>query len=74
MLTNTLFRSGKISVEYALDLASYLESELDYIPWDTFITAMVYFDRMLASSEVYGDFSVTNLICKNCFIVCSKLT
>ena len=61
-LRATFFRSGKVTVENALDITRYLENELEYIPWKTFVDNMVHFDRMLAGSNVFGDFSVSTFI------------
>ena len=52
-------RSGRVSVESALNLTLYLSQELDYIPWYTFYDVMLLFDRLLAGSTVYGDLRVS---------------
>lgn len=54
-------RSGKVSIEEVFELSNYLDNEHSYIAWDTFYSGIDYYDRMLASAEVYGDFTVKNL-------------
>ncbi|CAK8692596.1 unnamed protein product [Clavelina lepadiformis] len=50
-------RSGRESVEVALELTKYLVQEIDYIPWTTFLDAITYFERILGRSVIYGDFA-----------------
>ena len=52
-------RAGKVEVDAALNITRYLKNELEYIPWKTFLDNMVHFDRMLAGSNIFGDFSVS---------------
>jgi len=47
-----------VSVEAALDITRYLEKDLEYIPWKTFVDNMVLFDRNLAGSDIFGLLSV----------------
>jgi len=50
-------KSGKVSIEEVFELSNYLDNEHSYIAWDTFYSGIDYYDRMLASAEVYGDFT-----------------
>uniref|UniRef100_H2YKR5 Aminopeptidase n=1 Tax=Ciona savignyi TaxID=51511 RepID=H2YKR5_CIOSA len=52
-----LSRSGRIDISLALDLATYMVNEDEYIPWQTFLDAMTYCEYMLGASPIYGDFS-----------------
>jgi len=50
-------KSGKIAIEEVFEISSYLNNEHSYIAWDTFYSGIDYYDKMLASAEVYGDFT-----------------
>lgn len=54
----TIAQSRINSATSALEISSYLYQETDYIPWYTFNAHMLlHYDRMLASSTIYGEFS-----------------
>jgi hypothetical protein len=40
----------------ALELTSYLNRELDYVPWKSFFKSITYLDNMLSYSSCYGLF------------------
>ena len=49
------------------EISSYLNNEHSYIAWDTFYSGIDYYDKMLASAEVYGDFTVNIFKFENVF-------
>ena len=55
-----LARVGRLSYSTALDLTSFLQTEVDYVPWKAMETALRFFDAMLSRTPAYGDFQVFN--------------
>lgn len=53
-----LARVGRLSYSIALDLTSYLQTEVDYVPWKAMETNFRFFDTMLSRTRAYGDFQV----------------
>ncbi|KAL8197337.1 UNVERIFIED_CONTAM: hypothetical protein K2H54_020589 [Gekko kuhli] len=49
-----LARAKYISTELALNTTRYLSQELDYLPWETALSNLGYFQLMFDRSEVYG--------------------
>ncbi len=51
-----LARAGKLSYEIALGVTSYLNNEVEYIPWTAALNGMSYINRMLKRTPSYGYF------------------
>eukprot|EP01135_Chromosphaera_perkinsii_P005100 Nk52_evm11s316 gene=Nk52_evmTU11s316 len=49
-----MVRSGKMSLDEALDFSSFLVNEKDFVVWDTAIGEFDYIDMLLKSNESYG--------------------
>jgi len=56
-----LARAGVLPYGTALDLAEYLEKEVDYIPWFSALTAFTFLNLQLTDTEVYPLFQVEQL-------------
>jgi glutamyl aminopeptidase len=54
----TFARVGYIDYSIALDLASYLINEQDYVPWKSFFKSITYIDNLLSTSSCYGLFQM----------------
>ena len=54
-----LIRIGYVDYSIALDLASYLVNEEDYVPWKSYFKSITYIDNLLSTSSCYGLFQVT---------------
>lgn len=52
----TFARVGYVDYSIALDLASYLVNEEDYVPWKSYFKSISYLDNLLATSSCYGLF------------------
>lgn len=50
-------KAGKLDIEEVFDLSKYLENDIDYITWDTYYSGIYYYDKMLSSTSIYGEFS-----------------
>jgi hypothetical protein len=50
--------SGRLEYDIALDLASQLITDVDYLPWSAALTALGHLDTMLALTPAYGNFKV----------------
>merc|ERR1711971_1023922 len=49
-----LARSGMLSYEIALGVTSYLNKEVEYIPWAAALSGMGYISQMLKRTSAYG--------------------
>lgn len=59
----TLASAGIIGYTHALNLASYLAQELDYIPWAAVAEELDYIDTMFYTQQQHVDWKVSiNLI------------
>jgi len=59
-----LAKSGLLDYETALSVTGYLSKEVEYIPWASALSGLKYLNKMLKTSEAYGDFKryMLNLI------------
>jgi len=53
-----LARAGQLDYATAMDVTSYLEKELEYIPWKAALNALSYIDTMLVRTSAYASFKV----------------
>jgi len=51
-----LAKSGLLDYETALSVTGYLSKEVEYIPWASALNGLKYLNKMLKTSEAYGDF------------------
>merc|ERR1719219_1280145 len=51
-----LARSGLLSYEIALGVTSYLNKEVEYIPWAAALSGMGYISQMLKRTPAYGSY------------------
>merc|ERR1719219_1183701 len=51
-----LARSGLLSYEIALGVTSYLNKEVEYIPWAAALSGMGYLSQMLKRTPAYGSY------------------
>jgi len=51
-----LAKSGLLDYETALSVTGYLSKEEEYIPWAAALSGLKYLNKMLKTSEAYGDF------------------
>jgi len=51
-----LAKSGLLSYTTALKLTSYLDREVEYIPWVSALSGLSYLNKMLKRTPAYGDF------------------
>ena len=56
-----LARAGVLPYGTALELAEYLEKEVDYIPWHSALTDFTFLNLRLTGHEVYPLFKVKQL-------------
>ena len=61
-----LARAGQLDYATAMGVTSYLEKELDYIPWKAALNALSYIDTMLVRTSVYANFKVRDYLCNFC--------
>lgn len=52
-------RAGDLSTEIALGTLTYLDEELDLVPWMAAQTQIDFLKEMLGKTDIYGDFKVT---------------
>ena len=50
----SLNRANKISSVKAFQILSYLENEIEFLPWYTFLSQVSYFINIFESTESYG--------------------
>jgi len=51
-----LAKSGLLDYDTALSVTGYLSKEEEYIPWASALSGLKYLNKMLKTSEAYGDF------------------
>jgi aminopeptidase N len=51
-----LARSGLLSYDVALGVTSYLEKEVEYIPWAAALSGMGYLSKMMKRTPAYGSY------------------
>jgi aminopeptidase N len=56
-----LARAGVLHYGTALELAEYLENEVDYIPWFSALSAFTFLNLRLTGTDVYPLFKVKQL-------------
>lgn len=61
-----LARAGQLDYDTAMGVTSYLEKELEYIPWKAALNALSYIDTMLVRTSVYANFKVRVYLCNFC--------
>jgi aminopeptidase N len=61
-----LARAGQLDYATAMGVTSYLEKELEYIPWKAALNALSYIDTMLVRTSVYANFKVRDYSCNFC--------
>jgi aminopeptidase N len=61
-----LARAGQLDYATAMGVTSYLEKELDYIPWKAALNALSYIDTMLVRTSVYANFKVRDYLSNFC--------
>ena len=52
------FRIGKVSYNIALGLTEFLRSDFEYVPWQSALDVLEYFNSVLGRSKAYGAYSV----------------
>lgn len=52
-------KTGRLSYAIPLNLTSYLEHDLEYVPWTAANRGLTYLNRVLAGSKNYHQFQVT---------------
>ena len=57
----TIFRAEIIPYKIALDLTEFLRQDHEYVPWESALDVMAYFDVVLGRSYVYGPYSVRTI-------------
>lgn len=53
-----LAKAGQLSYEIALDLNSYLNNELQYVPWYSALSSLGYLENMFTRTGGYGSLRV----------------
>ena len=55
-----LARAGLLHYETPLNLTKYLEREVEFLPWESTLTALSYLNSMMQRTPGYGLLKVTN--------------
>ena len=50
----SLAQARRLDADVPLDLVKFLSKELDYLPWNMFITRIRFYIDMLDSTQYYG--------------------
>ena len=53
-----LARAGRLDYETALSVISYLERDLDFLPWDAAFDNLMFIETQLRRSPGFGAFQV----------------